>query len=323
MNTAREVTGPARVVLHPDRPPGVHGALLALAGDGVIELVDAASEDETAAALRGPDSILVSYQWRDDFLVDGLAWIQTLSVGVDRFPLERLAAAGVTVCNAGGVMVDCVSEQVFAVLLAMTRRIITSYDDQRAHRWTPRIGAELSQLSMGILGLGAVGREVAERAQAFGMEVLGTRRSPGPVEHVDELVGLDELCRRSDVLVCCLPGGPDTRGMVGREQLDALGEGWLVNVGRGSTLDESALIDALRAGRLRGAALDVVDGEPLAADSPLWDTPRLLITSHSAALSPRWGASWATLFQRNLATATRGGPRANTVGKVPNGPESR
>ena len=294
---------PIRVVLHPRRPPGVHDACLALDGRGLISLVDATTDDEVAGALREPGSVLVSFVWRPEFLTGGLTWVQTLGVGVEQFPLDELAARGVPVCNARGVMAGCVAEHAFALLLAMTRRVADTREDQRAHRWVPRIGAELSQMTLGVLGLGAIGEQVAVRAQAFGMTVLGVRRRPEPVPGVDELVGLDEACARADALVVALPGGPETRGAVGAAQLDALGAGWLVNVGRGGIVDEAALLDALHAGRLRGAALDVVDGEPLAQDSPLWDAPRLLLSGHSAALSPRWGADWAATFERNLAAA--------------------
>ncbi len=305
---------PVRVVLHPSRPPGVHDAVLALAARGVIDLVDATSDDEVAAALRAPGSVLVSHRWRPDFLADGLAWVQVLGVGVDQFPLAELAARGVPLCNASGVMAGCVAEHAFALLLAMTRRVLDARADQSAHRWVPRIGVELSQLTLGVLGLGAIGREVARRGKAFDMTVLGTRRRPDPVPHVDEVIGLDELCSRSQALVVCLPGDATTRGVVGAAQLTGLGDGWLVNVGRGGIVDEPALIAALHAGDLRGAALDVVDGEPLPPGSPLWEAPRLLLTGHSAALSPRWGADWAQLFEQNLAAAHGGRDWASRVG---------
>jgi len=294
---------PGRVVLHPARPPGVHRAVLDLAARGLVDLVDATSDDEVAAALRVPGSVLVSHCWRPDFLTDGLAWIQGLGVGVDQFPLGELAARGVPLCNAAGVMAGCVAEHAFALLLAMTRRLPEFRADQAAHRWAPHLGVELSQLTLGVLGLGAVGREVARRGKAFDMTVLGLRRRPDPVPHVDEIVGLDELCARTQALVVCLPGRGPTRGLVGAEQLAALGDGWLVNVGRGGIVEEAALLDALRDGDLRGAALDVVDGEPLPPESPLWDEPKLLLTGHSAALSPRWGADWVGLFVANLAAA--------------------
>ncbi len=305
MGWAGRVSGVAeRVVLHPSRPPGVHDAVRDLAGQGLIDLVDATTEDEVAAALQvAGRSVLVSHRWRPDFLTDGLAWIQGLGVGVDQFPLDDLAARGVPLCNARGVMAGCVAEHAFALLLAMTRRIPEFRSDQAAHRWTPHLGVELSQLTLGVLGLGAVGHEVARRGKAFDMTVLGLRRRADPVPHVDEIVGLDELCARAGVLVVCLPGGAPTRGLVGAAQLAALGDGWLVNVGRGGVVDEPALLAALRTGGLRGAALDVVDDEPLGPQSPLWEEPKLLLTSHSAALSPRWGADWVGLFVSNLAAA--------------------
>ena len=294
------------VVLHPDRPPGVGEAVIAAAQAGELELVDASSTEETAAGLARPGSILVSYRWDPSFLTDGLAWIQTLGIGIDQFPLDELHARGVPLCNARGVAAGCVAEHAFACLLSLTRRVPESLTDQHAHAWTPRTGFQLAGSTLGVLGLGAIGQQIASRAQAFGMTVLGMRRTPGPVPAVDEVLDpdrLDELCDRADVLIAALPGGSETRGLLGAEQLRLLGPGWLVNVGRGGTVDEAALTSALTSGELRGAALDVVDGEPLAASSPLWDVPGLLLTGHSASLSPGWGVEWMELFRANLAAA--------------------
>jgi phosphoglycerate dehydrogenase-like enzyme len=294
-----------RVVLHPDRAPGVLDELRAMASRGLVEVVDCADDDEVAAALREPGSVYVGFRWREDFLADGLAWVQVTAAGVDPFPLEALAARDVVVCNARGVLAGCVAEHALATTLAMVRGLPDALADQRAHRWVRRTTPELSQLTVGVLGLGAIGQEVAARARAFGCPVLGLRRSGGPVEGVEVLGpdGLAELCTRADVLVCALPGGDGTAGLVGAAELAALGEGWLVNVGRGSTVDEDAVVAALTTGQLRGAALDVVRTEPLPAGSALWDVPGLLVTGHSAALSPRWGAEWAGLFEANLAAA--------------------
>lgn len=294
-----------RVVLHPDRPPGVLDEVRALQERGLVELVDCADDDAVAAALAEPGSVYVGYRWRADFLTDGLAWVQVTAAGVDAFPLEDLAAREVVVCNARGVLADCVAEHAMATLLAMTRQVLASHDDQRAHRWVRRTSVELSQLTVGILGLGAIGAEVAVRARAFGTTVLGLRRSGAPVPGIEVLTPdrLGELCSRADVLVCALPGDDATRDLVGAAELAALGPGWLVNVGRGSTVDEDAVVAALTTGELAGAALDVVRTEPLPADSPLWDVPGLLLTGHSAALSPRWGSAWAGLFADNLAAA--------------------
>ncbi len=308
---------PPLVVLHPDRPPGVGEAVIAAAEAGELELVDAASTEQTAAGLAQPGSILVSYRWDPSFLTDGLGWIQTLGIGVDQFPLDELQARGVTLCNARGVAAGCVAEHALACLLSLTRRLPESLADQTAHDWVPRTGFQLSGSTLGILGLGAIGQQIASRATAFGMTVLGMRRTPGPVPGVDEVLPperLDELCRRCDVVIAALPGGPGTRGLLGAEQLRLLGPGWLVNVGRGGTVDEAALTSALMSGELRGAALDVVDGEPLPSSSPLWDVPGLLLTGHSASLSPGWGAEWMELFRANLAAARGEGPWASRVG---------
>ena len=196
-----------RVVLHPARPPGVHAAVLDLAARGIVDLIDAATDDEVADALAVPGSILATYRWRPDFLTPGLAWVQALGVGVDQFPLVELVARDIPLCNARGVAAGTVAEHAFALLLAMTRRVPEFREDQEAHRWTARTGDELAGSTLGVLGLGPIGREVARRAQAFDLTVLGLRRTPGPVAHVAEVVGLDELCVRSRALVggVCVP----------------------------------------------------------------------------------------------------------------------
>ncbi len=167
-----------------------------------------------------------------------------------------------------------------------------------------------------MVGLGAVGQQVARLGAALGMTVLGMRRTAGPVPFVSEVLGPDrlaELGARADALILCLPQTPSTRGLIGANELADLGAWWLVNVGRGSAVDESALLHALRRGALRGAALDVVDPEPPPGDSELWTEPRVLLTGHSAVLSPRWGQAWTQVLAVNLRAARDGSGWTNLV----------
>src|SRR5579884_296957 len=157
---------------------------------------------------------------------------------------------------------------------------------------------------MGILGLGTIGRAIARRAQAFGLRVWGTRRTAGEVPGVERVLGpegLDEVLRVADVLVVTLPLTPATRGLIGARELALLPAGaFVVNVGRGGLIDEAALVDALRAGHLAGAGLDVFEEESLPETSPLWTLPEVILTPHVAGNFPGYMDRVVPLFCANL-----------------------
>lgn len=291
---------PVRVVVQPGLGAGIRDGIDSLEG---VVVVAPAHRDGVLAALAGAP-ILVALHWSDDYLVPGLKWVQAISAGTEQFPAARMAEAGVVLTSARGVHGPQVAEHAFGLLLGLTRGIAQAGRSQREHEWRWPAVVELHGTTMGILGLGVVGEAIARRAAAFGMRVIGTKSDPtgyeGAAEEVFGPGGTRTVCRRADVLVIALPGGPDTRGVVGAAELEDLGAGWLVNVGRGSVVDEEALIAALGDGSLLGAGLDVYETEPLPGDSPLWDMPNVIVSPHCAGLSPRYGERLAAIFQRNL-----------------------
>jgi phosphoglycerate dehydrogenase-like enzyme len=293
------VTEPVRIVIGP-------------LGGGIAEAV-AATPGVEAAIVDSPADIpdaladapvLVTFLWLDDWLTDSLRWVQSVSAGTDQFPIDRFADRGVVLTSATGIHEVQVSEHAIGLLLAMTRGIASAARDQAAHVWRRWMPAELAGMTLGVLGLGTIGEGIARRAAAFGMRVIGTKREPDGYRGVaDEVFGPDatlEVCRRADVVIVTLPGTPETEGVIGAEELEALRGGWLVNVGRGSVVDTEALVAAMQQQVLAGAALDVFDDEPLPASSPLWDLPGVLISPHLAGLSPHYGERLAALFARNL-----------------------
>lgn len=291
---------PVPVVLHPVHPRGVSEALAAIEA---VSLIEPADDDRVAAAMADAE-VLVTFRWRPDFLGPGLRWVQSISAGVEQFPLTELAAAGVVLTSATGIHGPQVAEHAFALLLALTRNVGISMREAQSRTWRQRMGYEIGGRTLGVLGLGTIGEEVARRGRAWGMEVIGTKARPdgyqGAASRVYGPDGTLEVMARAEAVIVTLPDTPATRGVVREEALAALGPGWLVNVGRGPSVDEGALLRALDDGELRGAGLDVFVAEPLPEDSPLWLHPRVVITPHSAGFSPAYGPRLAELFEANL-----------------------
>ena len=254
-----------------------------------------------------------------------LRWVQTLAAGPD-----VVLAAGfpddVLITSGQGLHDRPVTEHALALVLALLRRLPAAVAAQAEHRWADELGglqplhpdgAVTTLLDARVLvwGFGSIGQTLAPLLQALGAQVRGVGRSAGeragfPVVAEDQL---DAELRRTDVLVMVLPSTPATDGALDAGRLAALPRHALVvNVGRGSTVDEPALVDALTGGRIAGAALDVTGVEPLPADSPLWDAPGLLLTPHAAGGRPV-GAD--ELVSANLAALLAGRELRNVVAR--------
>lgn len=323
---ARGPTGTTvpRAVLHPLRPRGIREELEQLERAGAIELVVADDADQVAAELAAGASILATFRWEERFLQPSLRWIASISAGFEQYPLADLERAGVVLTTASGVNAVAVAEHAMALLLGCARRLDAAVASQQRRRWErhgPRL--ELHGSTMVIVGIGAIGERVAERASGFGMRVLGVKRRPEDYRGCAEAVvgpdGLTDVCRDADVLVNALPGGTQTREMISTAAFEALGGGWFISVGRGSAVDEPALVAALEQGWMRGAGLDVFAEEPLDEASPLWGMPGVLITAHYGGLSPSYGRRWSELFRDNLAAYAGRGPWMNRVSDVGGG----
>jgi phosphoglycerate dehydrogenase-like enzyme len=250
--------------------------------------------------------------------------VQATSAGAG----EQVRAAGlsaaelarVTVTSAAGVHAGPLAEFCMLGLLAFTKDLPRLGADRRARRWDHWPMRELAGQTLLVVGLGHIGREVARQARALGMRVLGVKRDPaGPpgahgVDHLRGPEALAELAAEADAVVITLPATGATRGLFDRALLARLRPGCvLVNVGRGAVVDEDALVDALRAGRLAGAALDVLASEPPPPASPLWELPNVLLSPHTAALSVAENRRIVELFGDNLRRFLDGAPLRNRV----------
>ncbi|HSV77625.1 MAG TPA: D-2-hydroxyacid dehydrogenase [Ramlibacter sp.] len=304
-----------QVVLHPQRPPGVEAFLRELPQ---VTLLTPPDEDGVVRALEAGAQVLATYVWRDTFLRPSLRWIAGLGAGYEQYPLGQLAEANVVLTTAAGVHTGCVAEHAFALMLALTRRLGEAMRNMVGHRWQALPGEELFGKKLAIVGLGRIGEEIARRAQSWGMQVVGVKRNPHQYQGcVGDVRGADRLadvCEWADMVLLAAPASPDRRPLVGERELQRLDRGWIVNVGRGSLIDEAALVRALVSGGLRGAGLDVTAIEPLPADSPLWDLPNVVITAHNAGDSPGYGPRWGAIFMENLSAFNGSSGWVNRVG---------
>ena len=219
----------------------------------------------------------------------------------------------VLLTNASDVHGPVVAEHVIALIFALAKNIPAAVRFQQKHVWGQKISwlagqrpHELAGATLGLIGLGSIGRAVAKHAAALGMEVIAARQHPehAKPESVHEVLPssrLDELFSRSDYVVLAAPVTQSTQKMIGRPQLAKMKpDACLINVSRGALIDEPALIETLRERKIRGAALDVFEKEPLPPDSPLWDLENLLITPHTAGMTEKlWERQYA-LFSENL-----------------------
>lgn len=247
-----------------------------------------------------------------------LRWVHTVTAGIDHIVAVMPAERAVQITNAAGVFDVPIAETVLTYILLFAKQIPTLLAQQRERIWRLKRLHEVAGLTVGILGMGGIGTEVARRCKAFDMRVLGMRRHPemGGL-YVDEMMGQDQLADllvAAHFVVVALPSTPETQGLIGHAELAMMRpDAVLINVARGAIVDEQALIEVLAAGRIGGAALDVFVEEPLPPESPLWHLPNVMITPHNSWSTPHLQKREAELFLDNLARYVQGDPLINVV----------
>ncbi|MFC6904820.1 D-2-hydroxyacid dehydrogenase [Halalkalicoccus tibetensis] len=283
----------------------------ALSGTGPdVGIVD----DQSARECDG----VVTFAHEEEFL--DCDWIHSIQAGYDRFPLDELENRGVVLTNSTGIHGDSVGETVAGYMLMLARRLGQYARQQERTEWDRPawdVPFTLAGESVCVVGLGTLGRGIAERANALGMEVTGVRRSGEPVEGVDRVYAsgdLHEAIAGPTFVALATPLTEETRGLIGEAELAAMDEGsHLINVARGGVVDQEALISALDEEGIRGAALDVFAEEPLPEGSPLWTMEDVLVTPHAAAYTRGYYESIAGLVQTNLERVGADEPFENRV----------
>lgn len=332
-----------RLVIYPPVEPERLAAIrsTAEACPGNWEVVNAADVDEARGALETAEAFFGKLTPELLAAARRLGWVQSPTASLEHYLFPELIAHPCQLTNMRGLFSDVIAEHVFGMLLALVRQLPTYARQQPAGRWEPlggessrpgwaagpgvvsaidRAHGQLAGGTLGIVGLGEIGRAVAVRGRAFDLRVVAVDpRCDAVPEAVAECRPPDQLrwlLAASEFVVIAAPHTPRTVGLFGAATLARMKPAaYLVNVGRGAIVDTAALTAALQAGRLAGAALDVVDPEPLPPEHPLWRMPNVLITPHMAGYSPLIAGRHLELLLDNLRRFAHGQPLRNVVSK--------
>ncbi len=286
------------------------------------------STDLKHAAEQLPDAeILVAWGFNNIQPIYGLAknlrWIHALTAGVEFLLFPETQSSSVLLSNSKGIHGIPMAEHVLGMMLSFTRRLPLLQQQQKHHLWQRPPIDELQEINgktLAVVGLGAIGHEIAKKAKAMDLRVIAAKREMTQEPFVDRLYRpeqLLEMLAEADFVVVALPLTDATSGLFGREQFAAMkSTAYFINVSRGAVVQEEPLLECLKAGRIAGAGLDVFVEEPLPAANPFWDLPNVIITPHLAAISPVYLDRAVKLFAENLSRYIADKPLLTPIDKV-------
>ncbi len=328
-----------KLVVHPPVEPERLSRLIEAARP--MAVVNARDEAEALAAVGDADAFFGKLTPTLLRAARRLRWVQAPTASLEHFVFPELVDHPAVLTNMRGLYSDVIADHVFGYVLCFARNFHRYIRNQLAARWEP-VGGEaarstftagpgvtsamdrahlhLADTTLGVVGLGQIGSEIARRGLAFGMRVLavdpGRPAAPAGVAAVWAPARLDDLCRESDFVVIAAPHTPETAKLFGRARLRQMKPtGYLINIGRGAIVDLADLTAALRAGELAGAGLDVFETEPLPPDHPLWTMPNVIITPHVAGASPRIAERHLEVLLDNVRRFVRSEPLRNVADK--------
>lgn len=316
------MTDSPRIVLHNDKTANLAKQLLARFPDADFRECNSYRDLPSLMERYRPEIVYsVRFAGTPGFPRDALfgthgpRWLANGGAGTDHY--GQWDASKTIVTNAAGVAANMMAEYVFGGFLHFTLDVSGLQKDKAAKAWKPRMVTPLFGKTLLVVGLGHTGQAIASRAKAFGITVLGTRTTPRTMENVDEVHppdALHQLLPRADFVAVCTPLTIQTRALIGAREIAAMKSGViLADVSRGGVMVQSALLDALKAGHVAGAALDVFETEPLPAESPFWELDNLIISPHCSSVFAGWEAASFDLFLRNLAHWKKGEDLINIV----------
>lgn len=281
------------------------------------------NEADAVAAAPNVEVILGGFPPAVCAAAPNLRWVQSFSTGMDKFLFPEIVERDeVMISNVAGLYASQGGEHAWALLLALTRQIPLAVKNKEKRLWASEAVVEIAGVTMGVIGMGGFGVEISKRAQGYDMKVIAidpVRTEKPPFVH--ELLPtsketLHDLLRRSDIVMMACPLTKETYHLISTEELALMKpSAYLINVTRGGIIDEPALVDALKAGQIAGAGLDVTEKEPLAQDSPLWDAPNLILTPHRAGASQHRPRKIFEFFLQNMNRYINGQKPVNVIDK--------
>jgi len=248
-----------------------------------------------------------------------LRWVQGLTAGVEMWLALPDLPPALTLTCARGTHGESMAENILGAVFSIAKPFMAMAESQGRGKWERRVATPLSGATLGILGVGAIGAQLAGMANAVGMRVVGTRRRPGAVPGVEihPPEATDQVLGQSDYVVLLLPATPETENFMNATRLGQMKPGaWLLNFGRGGAIDDAALVEAVTAKRIAGAVLDVFRVEPLPESHPFWTTPGIRVLPHMGGMHPRRDTVVAKLFVENLARFLDGKPLREVVDRA-------
>jgi D-2-hydroxyacid dehydrogenase (NADP+) len=288
--------------------------------DGLDALVTFAHDDAFLDVQKTTESSSAAHQNPAGSEDADLRWVHSVQAGVDKFPLGEYENRGISVTNSTGLHGASVGETVAGYMLSFARRLHEYRSNQERGEWAWADREDtftVTGSSVSVVGRGTLGKGIAARADALGMDVTGVKRTPTPVDHVDHVHPngeLHEAIAGAKFVALAVPLTDETEGMIGEEELSVMrDDAVLVNVARGPVVDQDALVDALQNDDLAGAALDVFEEEPLPEDSPLWDVDDVIVTPHAAAATRDYPENIAALVRENARRLEAGESLGNLV----------
>ncbi|MDA7965581.1 D-2-hydroxyacid dehydrogenase [Ruegeria sp.] len=287
---------------------GQHPELQVAAASAPDTLDDILTEAEVLLAFRPPADSLAK--------AANLRWLHHTSAGVDALMPARDHLNGVTVTNSSGIH-SLIADYCICTILMLHWNFPKVLENQRNRNWSMFRTPPLEEFTLGIVGLGSIGKEVVRRAQGCSMNIVGMRRSGDPVPGVSQVYRPDQMAEmlpQCDFVVLATPGTAETRKLIGAPELELMKDtAFLINVGRGDVVDEAAVTHALQSGQIAGAALDVFEQEPLPDDSPLWSMENVIVTPHVSGTTSRYTERVVGKFCENLEKYRAGEPLPNIV----------
>lgn len=306
---------------------GVHPSITAFEPEALQEELSNIDTDVTVLPDE-PESIgdcdaLVTLEHREGFFRGDrpLHWVHLSSAGVDHFPVEKYADAEIPVTNSSGIHSACMAENALGLMISHAHRLPQFHEAQNRHEWRRDLAwAEkftVNDQPVCVVGLGAIGRQVAAYADVIGMQVTGVKRTPESIPHVDHVYPAEDLhaaIEEARFVVLCVPLSEATRHLMSTPEFETMrSDAMLVNISRGSVVDEPALIQALESDELAGAALDVFEEEPLPAESPLWEMDDVIVTPHVSGAFQSYYKKVAELVRTNIQRTGTDEPLENRV----------